>query len=103
MLVIAVDAAPSRLRGRLAIWLLEVRPGLFVGSYSVKVRHMLWDQVVAGIGSGNAVMAWSAPTEAGFDFVTIGSNRRVPRYLDGATLVSFFPPDPGGEDPPLSD
>ncbi|TKB82234.1 MAG: type I-E CRISPR-associated endoribonuclease Cas2, partial [Nitrospira sp.] len=29
--------------------------------------------------------------EAGFDFVTLGKNRRIPVEIDGAKLVSFLP------------
>lgn len=38
MLVIVLENAPPRLRGRLAIWLLEVRAGVYVGNYSARVR-----------------------------------------------------------------
>ncbi len=31
MLVTVVENAPPRMRGRLAIWLLEVRAGVYVG------------------------------------------------------------------------
>jgi len=92
MLVIVVENAPLRLRGRLAVWLLEIRAGVYVGNYSAKVRDHIWSQVEAGIDEGNAVMAWRANNEAGFDFVTLGSNRRTPVELDGAKLVSFLPP-----------
>lgn len=95
MLVIVVENVPPRLRGRLAIWLLEIRAGVYVGNYSAKVRELIWSQVEAGIGDGNAVMAWRASNEAGFDFVTLGTNRRVPVELDGAKLVSFLAPEPG--------
>ena len=91
MLVIVVEAAPSRLRGRLAVWLLEVHAGVYVGDLSVKVREMIWRQVVAGIEEGSAVMTWSTNTEQGYDFTTIGKNRRVPLELDGVKLVSFLP------------
>lgn len=91
MLVIVVENVPPRLRGRLAIWLLEIRAGVYVGNYSVKVRDYIWEQVKVGLGEGNAVMAWRANNEAGFDFVTLGSNRRIPVELDGAKLVSFLP------------
>jgi CRISPR-associated protein Cas2 len=91
MLVIVVENVPPRLRGRLAIWLLEVRAGVYVGNYSKKVREYIWSQVEAGVGEGNAVMAWRTNNEAGFDFMTIGTNRRVPIELDGAKLVSFLP------------
>ena len=91
MLVIVVENTPPRLRGRLAIWLLEIRAGVYVGNYSSKVRDYIWEQVEKGIGDGNAVMAWRASTEAGFDFITLGANRRIPTELDGAKLVSFLP------------
>lgn len=91
MLVIVVENAPPRLRGRLAVWLLEIRAGVYVGDFSRRVRENIWSQVEQGIGEGNAVMAWQATTEAGFDFVTCGANRRIPVELDGAKLVSFLP------------
>jgi CRISPR-associated protein Cas2 len=95
MLVIVVENAPPRLRGRLAIWLLEIRAGVYVGNYAAKVREYIWSQVEAGIGEGNAVMAWRTNNEAGFDFVTLGQNRRIPVEMDGAKLVSFLAELPG--------
>lgn len=99
MLVIVVENVPPRLRGRLAIWLLEVRAGVYVGKVSRRVREMIWDTVVRGTEEGNAVMAWSTNTESGFDFVTWGSNRREPVEIDGLKLVSFLPEvsETGGE------
>lgn len=91
MLVIVLENAPPRLRGRLAIWLLEIRAGVYVGNYSRRLREHIWDQVTEGIEEGNAVMAWRTNNEAGFDFVTIGSNRRIPVEMDGTKLVSFLP------------
>jgi len=91
MLVIVVENAPPRLRGRLAIWLLEVRAGVYVGDVSRRVREMIWNTVIKGIVDGNAVMAWSTNTESGFDFLTWGSNRREPVEMDGVKLVSFLP------------
>jgi CRISPR-associated protein Cas2 len=91
MLVTVVKNAPPRLRGRLAIWLLEVRAGVYVGKVSKRVREMIWEQIENGIGDGNAVMAWSTNTESGFDFMTLGANRRIPVEMDGIKLVSFLP------------
>jgi len=91
MLVIVLENVPPRLRGRLAIWLLEVRAGVYVGNYSRRVREHLWEQVEQGIDDGNAVMAWRTNNEAGFDFMTMGENRRIPAEMDGAKLVSFLP------------
>ena len=91
MLVIAVENAPPALRGRLAVWLLEVRAGVYVGTYSRKVREGIWAEVVERIGEGNAVIAWAAPADVGFEFDTCGPNRRVPVELDGLKLVRFLP------------
>ncbi len=90
MLVIVVENAPPRLRGRLAVWLLEVRAGVYVGQYGRRIREMLWQQVCDGLEQGNAVMAWSTSTESGFDFMTLGENRRTPVELDGIKLVCFL-------------
>lgn len=42
MLVIVLENAPPRLRGRLAIWLLEIRAGVYVGNYSRRLREHIW-------------------------------------------------------------
>ncbi len=98
MLVIVVENAPPRMRGRLAIWLLEVRAGVYVGKVSRRIREMIWGQIEKGIEDGNAVMAWSTNTESGFDFFTIGKNRRIPKEMDGIKLVSFLPENSISED-----
>ena len=94
MLVIVVENAPPRLRGRLAIWLLEVRAGVYVGDVTRRVREMIWQNLEVGIEDGNAVMVWSTNTESGFDFMTLGENRRMPVEFDGLKLVSFLPAKP---------
>ena len=91
MMVVVVSNAPPRLRGRLAAWLLEVRAGVFVGDYSARTRARIWEQVEAYIEEGDAVMVWTAPTEQGYDFRTVGRNRRMPVDFDGLKLVSFLP------------
>ena len=89
MLVIVVENAPPRLRGRLAIWLVEARAGVYVGDVSVRVREMIWRHVEVGIEEGNVVMIWRTTTESGFDFLTLGKNRRMPIEMDGLKLVAY--------------
>ena len=91
MLVIVANNAPPRLRGRLAVWLLEIRAGVYIGNYSRRTREMIWNQVLEEIDDGDAIIAWAAPNDAGFDFDTCGQNRRVPTDLDGLKLVEFLP------------
>lgn len=97
--MVVVENAPPRLRGRLAVWLLEIRAGVYLGNYARRTREMIWNEVLAAIGDGNAVIAWTAPNDAGFAFDTCGANRRIPVDFDGFDLVAFQPPaPPGGPD-----
>lgn len=91
MITVVTEAVPSRLRGRLAVWLLEIRAGVYVGDVSRRVREMIWFQVNELAEDGNVVMAWATNTESGFDFITYGKNRRMPVNVDGLRLVRFLP------------
>jgi CRISPR-associated protein Cas2 len=93
MLVIVTENVPSRLRGRLGVWLVEIRAGVYVGSPSKRLREFIWQQVESGLEEGNAVVAWSTNAESGYDFQTLGKNRREPVDYDGLRLVSFLPPE----------
>lgn len=98
MLVIVVENVPPRLRGRLGLWLVEVRAGVYVGDVSRRVREMIWNNLEEGIDDGNAVMAWTSNNESGFDFMTLGVNRRIPVEMDGIKLVSFLPEEGASQD-----
>lgn len=91
MLVVVTENVPPRLRGRLAVWLLEIRAGVYVGDVSKRVREMIWEQVQALVDDGNVALCWATNTESGFEFQTCGENRRVPIDHDGLRLVSFLP------------
>jgi len=89
--MVVTEAVPPRMRGRLAVWLLEIRAGVYVGDVSRRIREMIWFQVNELADDGNVVMAWSTNTESGFDFITYGKNRRMPIDVDGLRLVKFIP------------
>lgn len=93
MLMVVTEAVPPRLRGRLAIWLLEVRAGVYLGNISRRVREMIWFQINELAEDGNVVMAWATNNESGFEFQTYGKNRRTPIDMDGLRLVRFTPDD----------
>ena len=94
MVVIVLENAPARLRGRLSLWLLEIRAGVYVGKVSRRHRERIWQRVCNEIDAdqqGNAVMAWVAGNEQGNDFLTHGENRRIPVDFHGLMLISFKP------------
>jgi CRISPR-associated protein Cas2 len=98
MVVIVCEDIPPRLCGRLAVWLVEIRAGTYVGRVNRRVRELIWRQITTAVGDGNAIMVWRTDTESGFDFVTHGANRRMPVDLDGLRLVSFLPFEDAGQD-----
>lgn len=91
MMVIVVENAPPRLRGRLTLWLAEIRAGTYVGVYSARTRERIWKETTEMIEQGSACLIWSAPTDSGFAFEAVGQNRREPVDFDGLTLVQFTP------------
>ncbi len=89
--VVVSENVPPRLRGRMAIWLLEVRAGVYIGDVSRRTREMIWQQLAEGYEDGNVVMAWASNHESGYEFQTLGANRRRPVEFDGLHLVAFHP------------
>lgn len=63
MVVLALTACPTGLRGDLTRWLLEISPGVFVGEVSARVRDRLWERTLSLIKSGRATMVYSANNE----------------------------------------
>ncbi len=91
MITVVTEAVPARLRGRLAVWLLEVRAGVYIGNVSRRVRETIWQHCEVLAEDGNVVMAWQDNSSSGYDFQTLGENRREPIEYDGLRLVSFSP------------
>lgn len=71
---------------------------MYVGDYSVRTRERIWVEVAELLEDGSAAMAWTATTDSGFSFETLGPNRREPVDLDGLTLVQFKSATDGNAD-----
>ncbi|MCB9440925.1 MAG: type I-E CRISPR-associated endoribonuclease Cas2 [Mycolicibacterium sp.] len=68
MVILVVAACPAGLRGDLTRWLLEISPGVFVGTVSARVRDLLWGRVVDLVKDGRAVMVYPSRNEQRMDF-----------------------------------
>jgi CRISPR-associated protein Cas2 len=87
MTIFVLIAVPPGLRGHLTRWLLEIAPGVFVGTVTARVRDHLWRQVQKYLGpGGRAVMVHPAPNEQGMSFRVAGEPWE-PIDLDGLTLI----------------
>lgn len=71
MVVIIMDQASASLRGELTKWLLETKPGVFVGNVNAMVRDKLWEKVYEGDPRG-ALLLYSANNEQGFAMEMLG-------------------------------
>ncbi len=86
MVVIVLTACPAGLRGDLTRWMLEISPGVFVGTISSRVRGLLWGRIVDLVKDGRAIMVFPAQNEQRMEF-------KVHRYdwqpvdFDGLQLV----------------
>lgn len=86
MTVIVLTAVPASLRGVLTRWLFEIAPGVFVGRVSARVRELLWERIVDGIGRGRAILVHSARNEQRLAFMVHGHDW-TPEDFDGLALM----------------
>ncbi|NIH83757.1 type I-E CRISPR-associated endoribonuclease Cas2e [Amycolatopsis granulosa] len=68
MTVIVVAACPVGLRGHLTRWMLEISPGVFVGTINQRIRALMWARVIDMVKTGRAIMVYHAPNEQGLAF-----------------------------------
>ncbi|MFQ6197746.1 type I-E CRISPR-associated endoribonuclease Cas2e [Streptomyces sp. NPDC000405] len=96
MTVIVLTNCPSGLRGFLTRWLLEISPGVFLGSPSARVRDILWDEIRTYSGRGRALLAYRTDNEQGYTFRT-HDHAWHPTDHEGLTLLHRpATPNPAG-------
>ena len=105
MLVMFLEKVPTSLRGELTRWLIEPRPGVFVGHVSALVRDRLWEKCVKKLkDEGSVTQIWSTNTEQRFDIRSWGDPEREMVNFEGVWLVRRLPrnkthvADPPGPD-----
>lgn len=86
MIVLVLTACPPGLRGYITRWMLEVSAGVFVGHVSKRVRELMWKRTVEMVGSGRAIMVFSARNEQRLDFLVHGHHWE-PIDVDGIRLM----------------
>lgn len=86
MIVLVLTACPPGLRGQITRWLQEISAGVFVGHLNPRVRDNVWQRVVEGVGTGRAILVFTARNEQGYDFKVHGHDWK-PVDLDGIKLM----------------
>ena len=86
MVVFVLENATEKLRGVLTRWMIETKPGVFVGSLNALVRDKLWDMIPDHAPKG-ALMIYSCNNEQGFSIEMYGDPTRSVVDLDGIQLI----------------
>lgn len=99
MIVLVLTAVPPGLRGDLTRWLIEVKPGVFTGRVTRRVREHLWKRVTRSARTGSALLIYAVPgKEQGYEVLTAGRDRWTAADFDGLTLMvrpaETVPPNP---------
>lgn len=88
MVVMVLERVPASTRGELTRWMLELRPGVFVGRISAQVRERLWERVCSRMKGGAGILVYSASSEQGFSVRFWGRTGRRIENHDGLWLVN---------------
>lgn len=88
MVVIILEKVPLSLRGELSRWLIEPKPGIFIGHISAMVRDKLWEKCCHDAKTGGVIQAWSTNNEQRFAIRTYGRTKRQIMDIDGVQLMA---------------
>lgn len=98
MVLVVLERAPDSLRGELSRWLMELRPGVFLGTVSALVRDELWEICrKRTVRKGGCMLIHSAQTEQGFAVRTHGALTRTPVEHEGIWLLRRAVGDAAGD------
>lgn len=93
MTLIVLTRVTRSLRGKLTRWMLELKPGVFLGTMSARVREKLWSLVTGSRRLGACMLVTRAANEQGFRIVTAGdADRKIVDY-DGLVMLGRVVPD----------
>jgi CRISPR-associated protein Cas2 len=82
-----LEKVPRKWRGVLSRWLLELRPGVFLGNPTQRVRDELWKKLTQRPPIGYVLQLWSNRQPQGFDYRQYGQSTRMLEDHEGLALV----------------
>lgn len=89
MVMVILERVPPSLRGELSRWLLELHPGVFVGTMKPLVRRKVWERVCSAMRGGAGILVYAARNEQGFEVEFWGATNRSMIDRDGLKLVQI--------------
>lgn len=93
MVVLILENAPARLKGRLTLWMMEVTSSTYVADINSRLRDWIWNTVIDNIDDGYAIQIWSTSRSTfGYDMRSVGTSNREIGTIDGIKTIMI-----GGE------
>jgi len=89
MLVMILEKLPRKWRGALSRWLIELRPGMFLGNPSQRVRDEIWRQITERSPPGYVLQLWSSRHPQGYEYRQYGDSKRMLTDFEDLGLVSI--------------
>ena len=87
MVVMILEKVKPSLRGELTRWLIEVKPGVYIGHVNGMVRDKLWEYCSQDNRAGIVFQAWSANTEQHYKMRLNGDANRQVVDWEGLQLI----------------
>lgn len=89
MIVLMLEHVSEKIRGECTKYLLEIKPGIYLGTITSQVRALLWDMICNEGNTGGAMIAYSTNNEQGFKIESFGDPSREIDELDGVQLIRY--------------
>lgn len=89
-MVLVTERLSEGLRGVVSKWLVEVNPGIYVGTTSTRIREALWAEIggwVLAHEVGYALLIYPARNDQGFAMTSYGESAYEVGFYDGLALI----------------
>ena len=89
MIVLVLEHVSEKVKGECTKYLLEIKPGVFLGNVTAQVRKLLWDMICYEFDVGGAMVAYSTNNEQGYNIEFSGDTTRKVVDMDGIQLIQY--------------
>jgi len=83
------EGVPTSLRGELTKWMLQLKPGVFLGTLSTLVGEKLWNKIQEKVGNGRAIWVKATNNEQRYVLTMCGKTVIQVSDFDGLQLITL--------------
>lgn len=87
-MIFITENVPTSLRGEITNWMLQLKPGVFIGTLNALVGEKLWKKIQEKQGEGGAIWVKATNNEQRFKLSISGKTHWTIRDFDGLQLIT---------------